>query len=138
MKTLDANDWEYIEARKKAFIANIAHSKSAPKKKKHDAKRDKAKAIAAANTYMKHTAEQFAKKMLNSPSELEKKMLEFLDNQHIPYDFQKIFYLKDKLGKIFQFFIADFYIKTKNLIIETDGKFHDDQEEYDNWRTKAI
>lgn len=138
MKVLDANDWEYIEAKRKAFIADKLHTKVVAKKHRCNVKKHKIDAITASNDYMKNAAEKNAKEMVKNPSELEKRMQEFLDDLHIPYDFQRIFYLKNKWGKIYQFFIADFYIWSKDLIIETDGKFHEDQKEYDEWRTKAI
>ena len=137
MKILDANDWEYIEARKKAYIENL-QAKSATKGHGRKSKKRKVDVVAAANKYMKNVAEKNAKKMMNNPSELEKRMQAFLNRQNILYDFQKIFYLKDRRGKIFQFFIADFYVPDKNIIVETDGKFHENQKEYDEWRTEAI
>ena len=39
----------------------------------------------------------------------------------IDFEFQKIIYTDNK-----HFFIADFYIPSKNLIIELDGESHDD------------
>ena len=39
----------------------------------------------------------------------------------IDFEFQKIIYTDNK-----HFFIADFYIPSKNLIIELDGEYHDD------------
>ena len=137
MKILDANDWEYIEAKKKAYIEKL-RTKNATKGHRRKSKKHKINIIAAANRHMKSVAEKNARKMRKSPSELEKRMQEFLNGQDISYDFQKIFYLKDTRGKIFQFFIADFYVPDKNLIVETDGKFHEDQKEYDEWRTEAI
>ena len=38
----------------------------------------------------------------------------------IDFEFQKIIYTDNK-----HFFIADFYIPSKNLIIELDGEYHD-------------
>ena len=53
----------------------------------------------------------------------------------IDFEFQKIIYTDNK-----HFFIADFYIPSKNLIIELDGEYHDDakQQEKDIWRTKIL
>jgi very-short-patch-repair endonuclease len=40
-------------------------------------------------------------------------------------------------GKI-RFFIADFYCHEKKLVIELDGKIHEKQKEYDEYRTFII
>ena len=36
------------------------------------------------------------------------------------------------------FYIADFYCHEKKLVIELDGKIHDNQKEYDEYRTFLI
>ena len=54
------------------------------------------------------------------------------------YEFQKIFYIYAKDGWIIRYYIADFYIPDKDIIIEVDGKFHDDQKLHDKNRTKTI
>lgn len=89
------------------------------------------------NAKMREVAEKYAAKARKHPSFLEKLMREFLDNHHVRYDFQKPCCIYDK-GVIKQFFIVDFYIPSKKLIIETDGKYHDSQLEYDDYRTKMI
>lgn len=89
------------------------------------------------NTKMKQVAEKYANKGKKNPSPLEKAMLEFLNNHHIKYEFQKPCCIYTK-GVITQFFIVDFYIPQKKIIIETDGKYHDKQLEYDDYRTKTI
>jgi very-short-patch-repair endonuclease len=65
-------------------------------------------------------------------------MIELLDSWKVKYEFQKIFYIKSKGGFIKQYYIADFYIPKKHLIIEVDGKFHKDQVAFDEFRTKNI
>jgi very-short-patch-repair endonuclease len=40
-------------------------------------------------------------------------------------------------GKI-RYFIADFYCDEKKLVIELDGKIHESQKEYDEYRTSII
>jgi very-short-patch-repair endonuclease len=37
-----------------------------------------------------------------------------------------------------RFFIADFYCPKKKLVIEVDGKIHENQQEYDEFRTYII
>lgn len=89
------------------------------------------------NKKMQQVAERYAAKSRNNPSPLEKSMMEFLNNHHVKYEFQKPCCIYDK-GVITQFFIVDFYISDKKIIIETDGKYHDAQLEYDDYRTKRI
>lgn len=43
-----------------------------------------------------------------------------------------------KDGQIRKFYIVDFYIPAKSIIIETDGKFHDEQIKQDEKRTSDI
>ena len=38
----------------------------------------------------------------------------------------------------FNYFIADFYCAEKKLIIELDGKIHDEQKEYDENRDRIL
>lgn len=89
------------------------------------------------NKKMIQSAEFHAQNMKESPSYLEKMMMEFLNNHHIKYEFQKIYYIK-KSHTIQRYFIVDFYVPHANLIIETDGKFHNEQIDYDNQRTLII
>ena len=89
------------------------------------------------NKKMVESAEFHAANMTENPSYLEKMMMEFLNNNHIKYEFQKIFYIRKK-GAIVRYFIVDFYIPSQNLIVETDGKFHQNQVDYDNQRTQLI
>lgn len=37
-----------------------------------------------------------------------------------------------------RFFIADFYSRELNLVLEIDGKYHDRQKEYDSFRSEVI
>lgn len=90
------------------------------------------------NTNIRKSAEQNASYNRKHPSWLEQKMKEFLDNHKIKYTFQAIFYIKSKGGFIKHYYIADFYIQGKKIIIETDGKYHEGQKEYDDFRTKEI
>lgn len=90
------------------------------------------------NEYMRNYAEKFAKKLIKNPSWLEKQMMEFLKNHGIKYEFQKIFYIKDKAGVIKQFFIVDFYFPYKRVALEVDGAYHKNQVDYDEYRTRKI
>lgn len=72
------------------------------------------------------------------PSWLERQMIEFLNNQKIKFEFQKIFYIRSSGGFIKQYYIADFYIPKKHIILEVDGKFHNEQVKLDSFRTWNI
>ena len=54
----------------------------------------------------------------------------------IDFEFQKIIYTDNKK----HFFIADFYIPSKNLIVELDGEYHDNikQQDQDIWITQIL
>ena len=85
-----------------------------------------------------YNAEYRANEMKAFPSRLEERMIAFLDEYNIWYEFQKIFYIYADDGWITRYYIADFFIPDKNLIIEVDGKFHNDQKQHDKLRTKTI
>ena len=135
MQTYNANYWEdyssYVEKKKR-------EAASRKKCKKRQSKKEKEKKIQAHNEAMNTSSKQFSEEMKLEPSELEKRMQQFLDNLSIQYDFQRVFNIKKKSGAIKQYYIADFYVPSKNLIIETDGKFHDQQVDKDELRTKII
>ena len=93
------------------------------------------------NCELKASAEFRAGEMRIWPSVLEQKMLDFLNRHNIEYEFQKVFYIYDNYAKdgwITKYYIADFFITRKNIIIETDGKFHDKHKQHDKMRTKEI
>lgn len=90
------------------------------------------------NREMIAQAEYRAGEMIAFPSKLEERMMSFLDDLGIHYEFQKIFYIYADDGWIIRYYIADFYVPDKNIIIEVDGKFHDRQRLHDKHRTKMI
>ena len=90
------------------------------------------------NTNIRKSAEKYAKAMRNKPSWLEKQMIDFLKYQDIKYQFQKIIYIKSGAGYIKYYYIVDFFFPQKNIILEVDGAFHKNQEEFDEFRTKDI
>ena len=83
-------------------------------------------------------AEYRASQMDTWPSPLEERMKEFLDDNYVEYESQKIFYIYDEDGWIKRYYIADFFIPQRNVIIEVDGKFHDDHKQKDRDRTRDI
>lgn len=90
------------------------------------------------NREMIAQAEYRAGEMTVFPSRLEEMMMEFLDSNGISYEFQKIFYIYDDDGWIKRYFIADFFIPDRNIIIEVDGKFHNRHRQKDKDRTKIV
>lgn len=84
------------------------------------------------------SAEYRAGEMKTWPSPLEERMKNFLDEHCVEYEEQKIFYIYADDGWIIRYFIADFYIPEKELIIEVDGKFHNEQKQKDKIRTKIL
>ena len=89
------------------------------------------------NADMVKNAEEYAQDMRKNPSYLEKGMIDFLRRYGIKFENQKIFYIKTG-ERISRYFIADFYIPGKKIIIEVDGKFHKEQVEKDALRTDII
>jgi len=90
------------------------------------------------NMEVMEQAKYRARQMDTWPSPLEEKMKEFLDKYNVGYEFQKIFYIYADDGWIIRYYIADFYIPEKEIIIEVDGKFHDEHKLHDKNRTKDI
>lgn len=90
------------------------------------------------NQEMRASAKFKAEEMKAWPSPLEERMQQFLDDNWVFYQFQKIFYITADNGYILRYYIADFYIPEKKIIIEVDGKFHDNQRQHDRDRTRAI
>ena len=81
-----------------------------------------------------NTAEHY-KHILEVNATYAEKLLKTFLTEKIDFEFQKIIYTDNK-----HFFIADFYIPSKNLIIELDGEYHNDakQQDKDIWRTKLL
>jgi very-short-patch-repair endonuclease len=71
-----------------------------------------------------------------TPAEAKFKALLKLNG--VEYEFQKIIFYKQ--GKKDRFFIPDFYLPKYNIVIELDGKYHNDimQQDYDKNRTKIL
>ena len=78
-----------------------------------------------------------AEEMKVYPSPLEERMKVFLDAHGIHYESQWIFYIF-KGEWIVKYYIADFYLPDKKVIIEVDGKFHDKHKLHDKQRTRDI
>lgn len=69
----------------------------------------------------KENTAEYYKHILEVNATYAEKLLKTFLAGKIDFEFQKIIYTDNK-----HFFIADFYIPSKNLIIELDGEYHDD------------
>lgn len=83
----------------------------------------------------KENTAEYYKHILEVNATYAERLLKAFLTGKIDFEFQKIIYTDNK-----HFFIADFYIPSKNLIIELDGEYHDNakQQEKDIWRTKIL
>ena len=83
----------------------------------------------------KENTAEYYKHILEVNATYAERLLKTFLTGKINFEFQKIIYTDNK-----HFFIADFYIPSKNLIIELDGEYHDNakQQEKDIWRTKIL
>ena len=72
-----------------------------------------------------NTAEYYKHVLEINATYAERLLKKFLTGK-IDFEFQKIIYTDNK-----HFFIADFYIPSKNLIIEVDGEYHNDAKQQD-------
>ena len=72
-----------------------------------------------------NTAERY-KHILEVNATYAERLLKTFLTGKIDFECQKIIYTDNK-----HFFIADFYIPSKNLIIELDGEYHNDAKQQD-------
>ena len=72
-----------------------------------------------------NTAERYKHILEVNATYAERLLKTFLAGK-IDFEFQKIIYTDNK-----HFFIADFYIPSKNLIVELDGEYHDNIKQQD-------
>lgn len=84
---------------------------------------------------LKENTAEYYKHILEINATYAERLLKTFLTGKIDFEFQKIIYTDNK-----HFFIADFYIPSKNLIIELDGEYHDSikQQDKDSWRTKLL
>lgn len=94
--------------------------------------------VSSHNKEVRAVAEYRATEMGTWPSPLEERMKGLLDLHGIEYEFQRIFCIYADDGWIIRYYIADFYIPGKGIILEVDGKFHDGQRQHDKERTRII
>lgn len=77
-------------------------------------------------------AETFREDLIKKQTQSEKLFKAYLKSLDIAYMFQKIFYTEKS------FRIVDFYLPQCNVVIEIDGKYHDDNKVSDFIRTVEL
>lgn len=70
----------------------------------------------------KDISERFRRELVSKATGAELKFKNFLDKNMINYKFQKIVYVSVDCKQ--KFYIADFFFKQYNLIVELDGGYH--------------
>ena len=78
---------------------------------------------------------KFRNKLISNATASELLFKKFLDDNNVEYNFQKVIFVSVDCRQ--KFYIADFYFKKYNLIIELDGGYHYTSEQLlkDNERT---
>lgn len=108
------------------FIEKVVKKKSFKKKKYSKPKKP------VQNYSKKERAEAFREDLIKKQTQSEKLFKAYLKSLNVPYFFQKIFYMKHS------FRIVDFYLPTCNVIIEIDGKYHENNKIKDFIRTVEL
>ena len=83
-------------------------------------------------------SEKFRKDLIQKATKSELAFKKFLDNQMVAYQFQKVIWVSVDCEQ--KFYIADFFFKRYNLIVELDGGYHytDEQKKADDVRTMHL
>ena len=86
----------------------------------------------------KEVSERFRKQLISRATKSELALKKFLDDQMVSYQFQKIVWVSIDCEQ--KFYIADFFFKRYNLIVELDGGYHytDEQKKSDDIRTMHL
>ena len=91
------------------------------------------------NREIMYSAQSRAAEMEVFPSKLEERMKDFLDRYGVYYESQKIFYIYAEDDWIIRYYIADFFIPNRNIVIEVDGKkYHEHHKQHDRDRDRTI
>ena len=98
-----------------SFTSTLHTSEGSIKPYKEESKEESKENIAERYKHILEVNATYAERLLKT----------FLTGK-IDFEFQKIIYTDNK-----HFFIADFYIPSKNLIIELDGEYHDNIKQQD-------
>lgn len=107
-----------------SFLEKVVSNNKNKKSKKYKTPKKPVK-----NYNKKERAESFRNDLIKKQTQSEKLFKAYLKSLKIPYFFQKIFYTQHS------FRIVDFYLPTCNIVIEIDGKYHNDNKVKDFVRT---
>ena len=74
------------------------------------------------NKSIESISTKFRNKLISNATSSELLFKKFLDDNNISYNFQKVIFVSVDCNQ--KFYIADFYFKKYNLIVELDGGYH--------------
>lgn len=117
-------------------ISTIYGNNNKPVKQKSSKKQNNKPTVVVEST--KDISERFRKELVSKATGAELKFKQFLDKNMVAYKFQKIVYVSVDCKQ--KFYIADFFFKQYNLIVELDGGYHNtqDQKIKDDMRTMHL
>ena len=112
------------------------YNSGAPKKKASKSKKDNVQPFKKES--QKEVSERFRKQLISRATKSELAFKKFLDNQMVAYQFQKVIWVSVDCEQ--KFYIADFFFKRYNLIVELDGGYHytDEHKKADDVRTMHL
>lgn len=85
---------------------------------------------------IKAQAELYKEELIQNKTQAEEIFESLLESKYINFDFQKIFYYDKNKG--LSFFIVDFYLKDYGIVVEIDGKHHEDRIREDAERDEIL
>lgn len=117
-------------------ISTVYGNNNRPVKQKSNKKKNNKSTVI--NESSKDISERFRKELVSKATGAELKFKLFLDKNMVAYKFQKIVYVSVDCKQ--KFYIADFFFKQYNLIVELDGGYHNtpDQKIKDDMRTMHL
>lgn len=117
-------------------ISTVYENNSRPTKQKSNKKQSNNTVVVKESS--KDISERFRKELVSKATGAELKFKQFLDKNMVAYKFQKIVYVSVDCRQ--KFYIADFFFKQYNLIVELDGGYHNtpDQKIKDDMRTMHL
>ncbi len=102
-------------------------TESSPSEKKYNKVPD---GVATADKRIWEKLKEFSRENRKNQTEGEKRLWEELRNSNLGFKFRR--------QHAIQKFIADFVCLSKGLVVEVDGEIHNDQKEYDEYRTQFL
>jgi len=117
-------------------VSTVYGNNSRPTKQKSNNKQGNKPVVVRESS--KDVSERFRKELVSKATGAELKFKQFLSKNMVAYKFQKIVYVSIDCKQ--KFYIADFFFKQYNLIVELDGGYHNtpDQKIKDDMRTMHL